>query len=146
MTHAKVVCPCQTWEQNYWFVTSHGNMAPQITQQLREWIIFWQYEEYKTASEISSLVGCTKKTIFNILHLYWDFRQGVNNPYKCQCGCPCVVNTGNMNYISSTLEANPTLYIDEIQQRLLKAQDCNVSIATICCTVRRLVLTHKKVA
>ena len=51
-----------------------------------------------------------------------------------------------MNYISSILEANPTLYIDEIQQRLLKAQDCNVSIATICCAVRRLVLTHKKVA
>ena len=51
-----------------------------------------------------------------------------------------------MNYILSILEANPTLYIGEIQQRLLEAQDCNVSIATICCAVRRLVLTHKKVA
>ena len=29
----KVVCLCQTCEQNR-FVTSHGNMAPQITQQL----------------------------------------------------------------------------------------------------------------
>ena len=49
-----------------------------------------------------------------------------------------------MNYILSILEANPTLYIGEIQQRLLEAQDCNVSIATICCAVRRLVLPIKR--
>ena len=101
-------------------------MAPQITQQLHEQIIFWQYQEYKTVSKISSLIGCTEKTVLNILHLYRNFGQ-VNNLYKHERGRPRVINTGDMNYISSILEANPTLYVDEIQQRLFEARDCKSS-------------------
>ena len=50
-----------------------------------------------------------------------------------------------INYISSLLEANPVLYLDEIQDNLC-ALDINVSLATISRALRRLALTHKHVA
>lgn len=120
-------------------------MAPQISQQLRERIVFWRYQQLKTASQIAELTGCSEQTVFNILCFYRDFGQ-VNNPYKRQKGLPRTLNPGDLNYISSILEANPTLYLDEIQQRLFEARDCDVSIAAICRAVGRLELTHKKVA
>ena len=49
-----------------------------------------------------------------------------------------------MNYISSILEANPGLYVDEIQQHLFEARD--VSIGTICQALQRLEVSNKKVA
>jgi hypothetical protein len=51
-----------------------------------------------------------------------------------------------MNYIYSILEANPGLYVDEIQQRLFEARDVDISIATISRALRRLAVLHKKVA
>jgi hypothetical protein len=51
-----------------------------------------------------------------------------------------------MNYIYSIPEANPGLYVDEIQQKLFEAQDVNVSIATISHAIKQLAVSHKKVA
>ncbi|KAI9457789.1 hypothetical protein BJY52DRAFT_1093610, partial [Lactarius psammicola] len=97
-------------------------MAPQISQQLRERIVFWRYKQQKKAPEIALLAGCAESTVYNILHLYCDFGQ-VTNPYCHPCGRPHTLNQGNMNYIHSILEANPTLYVDEIQHKLLVTQD-----------------------
>ncbi|KAH7903724.1 hypothetical protein BJ138DRAFT_974977, partial [Hygrophoropsis aurantiaca] len=44
------------------------------------------------------------------------------------------------------LDANPSLYLDELQDQLLQARNVNVSIATICRSLRRLSLTRKHVA
>ena len=49
-------------------------------------------------------------------------------------------------YISSILEANPTLYLDEIQQQLLEVRDVQVSLATLSRTFCRLQLTHKQLS
>ena len=49
-----------------------------------------------------------------------------------------------MGYIHSILEANPGLYIDEIQERLFDARDVDVSIATICRALKSLAISHKK--
>ena len=51
-----------------------------------------------------------------------------------------------MTYISSILDANPTLYVDEIQEQLLHARDVEVSIATISHAMRRLAMSHKWIA
>lgn len=51
-----------------------------------------------------------------------------------------------MNYIYSILEANPGLYVDEIQQWLFEARDVDISIATISRALQRLAISHKKVA
>jgi transposase len=120
-------------------------MAPQISQQLRERIVFWRYSEHKKAPEIASLAGCVESTVYEILRLYRDFGQ-VTNPYIRSRGRPRTLDQGDMNYIHSILEANPTLYVDEIQQRLFVTRDVEVSITTVCRALRRLSVVHKRVA
>ncbi|KIJ61115.1 hypothetical protein HYDPIDRAFT_64910, partial [Hydnomerulius pinastri MD-312] len=52
----------------------------------------------------------------------------------------------DITYLSSLLDANPSLYLDELQERLLEARQVDVSIATICRALRSLALTRKHVA
>ena len=89
-------------------------MAPQIFQQLQERMVVWQYDEHKKAPEIALLANYSESTVYQILCLHHDFGQ-VNNPYCCQQGQPCTLEQGDMHYIYFILEANPTLYVDEIQ-------------------------------
>ncbi|KAI9059852.1 hypothetical protein FKP32DRAFT_1527376, partial [Trametes sanguinea] len=44
------------------------------------------------------------------------------------------------------LQANPTLYLDELQTQLSEARGVDVSIATISRTLHRIALTHKTVS
>ena len=48
-----------------------------------------------------------------------------------------------MSYIYSILEANPGLYVDEIQQKLFESRDVDVSIATISHAIKRLAVSNK---
>ena len=95
-------------------------MAPQITSQIRERIVFWRYDQQKKVPEIAVLADCSESAIYEILRIYRDFGV-VNNPFCHQRGHPRALNQGDMTYISSILDANPTLYVDEIQERLLHA-------------------------
>ena len=52
----------------------------------------------------------------------------------------------DVNYIYSLLTANPTLYLDELQDQLYAVRNIHVSIATICRALRRLAITHKTVS
>ncbi|TBU25374.1 hypothetical protein BD311DRAFT_628592, partial [Dichomitus squalens] len=52
----------------------------------------------------------------------------------------------DISYISSILQANSTLYLDEIQERLLETRGVDVSVATLSRTIRRLDLTSKRIA
>jgi hypothetical protein len=51
-----------------------------------------------------------------------------------------------VTYISSLLDANPTLYLDELQIKLAEIHDVDVSIATLSRAVWHLAITHKKVS
>ncbi|KAG1813516.1 uncharacterized protein BJ212DRAFT_1275069, partial [Suillus subaureus] len=42
------------------------------------------------------------------------------------------------------LDSNPSLFLDEIQEQLLEAQNVEVSIATLSRSLRRLAVTHKR--
>ncbi|KAG2131761.1 hypothetical protein DEU56DRAFT_718455, partial [Suillus clintonianus] len=42
------------------------------------------------------------------------------------------------------LDANPSLFLDEIQEQLLEARNVEVSIATLSCSLRRLAIMHKQ--
>lgn len=126
-------------------VTFISAMAPQITPQLRERMVFWRYEQHKKASEIAVLTGCAESTVYEILRLHRDFGT-TTNPFRCQHGHPRVLDLADNNYIYSILKANPCLYVDEIQQRLFEVRNVEVSIATVCRVIWRLAITHKHVA
>ncbi|KAF8227030.1 hypothetical protein L208DRAFT_1298616, partial [Tricholoma matsutake] len=50
------------------------------------------------------------------------------------------------SYISSLMDANPVIYLDEIQDKLSETHNIDVSISTIYRTLLRLAITHKQVA
>lgn len=103
------------------------------------------YEQQKKPPEIALLAGCSETTVYDILSLHRDFGQVVN-PHHHPHGRPRTLNQGDMNYIYSILEANPTLYLDEIQHRLSETRDVDVSIATVCRALRQLAMAHKHIA
>lgn len=89
-----------------------------------------KFKQHKGAPEIAMLASCSKRTVYSILALYHKYGQ-VNNPHACPCGCPHILDIGVLNYISSLLDANPTLYLDEIQEKLLEIHNIEVHISTI---------------
>jgi transposase len=67
----------------------------------------------------------------------------VNNPYSHQTGCPSYLNPGDLEFLEAVITANPSFYLDGIQQKLAAMQDVHVSIATVSQALVSLNLTHK---
>ncbi|KAL6303948.1 hypothetical protein BKA93DRAFT_720621, partial [Sparassis latifolia] len=91
--------------------------APRLSQQLKERIVFWREVEHHEIQDIVELAGCKERAIYNVLRTYHEFGT-VQNLMVCARGRPRLLKTGDMNYLSSLLHANPMLYLDEIQEQL----------------------------
>jgi hypothetical protein len=53
---------------------------------------------------------------------------------------------GDINYITSLIEARPKIFLDEVQEKLSHHCGQEVSISTLSRTLHRIQITHKKVA
>ncbi|KAF6752739.1 hypothetical protein DFP72DRAFT_849522 [Ephemerocybe angulata] len=95
--------------------------------------------------DIAILAGCTKRTAFNVLACHREYGQ-TNNPFARERGRRRILNMGDITYLQSLLQADPALYLDELQEKLCEACDVEVSIATIFCTLRTCNLTQKQLA
>jgi transposase len=120
-------------------------MAPHLSNELRERIVIWRYQQNKKAAEIAELASCSLTTVYDVLRLHRDFGQ-VSNPFARQRGRPRTLDRGDEIYIESVLEANPALYVDEIQQRLFEVRNVDVSIATVSRAIRRMAISHKTIS
>ena len=56
----------------------------------------------------------------------------MQNPLARLHGGPRSLDTGDITYLTSLLNANPSLYLDELQDSLWQNRHVMVSIATIC--------------
>jgi len=84
-----------------------------LSQEIRKQVIVLRYEQRRTAQEIADIVGCNERTVYNILRLYRDFGQ-VNDPFASRSkGRPRTLGQGDLTYITSVLDANPSLYLNE---------------------------------
>jgi transposase len=120
-------------------------MAPHLSREMRERIIVWHYELHKSPPEIAQLASCSVRTVYNVLSLHRDF-DTVDNPFAQPCGRSRALDTGDMTYIASLLDARPKMYLDELQSELALHRDLDVSLTTISRALRRLAINHKKVA
>jgi hypothetical protein len=59
----------------------------------------------------------------------------VKNPFSSGTGRPSQIEEGDISYLHALLEANPALYLDELQTRMLSVRNINLSIATILCNL-----------
>jgi len=51
----------------------------------------------------------------------------------------------DIKFIEALVDANPLMYLDEMQQKLQDICETDVSIVTISCSLRRINLTQKTV-
>jgi len=69
--------------------------------------------------EITGLVGCSVQTVYSILSYHCDYNT-LRDPSTCRLhGAKHSLNMGDMNYISSLIDPQPKIYLDEIQDELL---------------------------
>lgn len=120
-------------------------MAPHTTTEMRERMVVWRTELGKSTVEIAELAGCSERTVREVLRLHRE-TGNVQNTFAQSRGGPRSLDQGDMTYISSLLDANPTMYLDELQIKLAETRHVDVSIATLSRALRRLAITHKKVS
>ena len=120
-------------------------MAPFTTLEMREAMVRWRFEEHMTALQISILAGCSERTVYEVLRLHRDYGQ-VTNPFTRSRGRPRVLENGDVEYIYALLQANPALYLDELQEQLFSVRDKDVSLASLSRAIRRLAMTHKRIS
>ena len=109
-------------------------MAPLTSNEMREKMVIWQFKEHKTAAEIARLASCSESTVYDVLRLHREYGQ-VTNPYAHPRGHPRILQMADIEYIHSLVLANPSLYLDELQEQLLSVRDVDVSLSTISCTI-----------
>jgi len=108
-------------------------------------MVAWHSELGKSDTEITALANCSERTVCEVLRLHHTFGVVHNLFAQPRGGCHSLT-TGDLNFISSLLVANPCLYLDELQDQLATDRDTHVSILTVSCAVRSLALSHKHVS
>jgi transposase len=120
-------------------------MVPHTTNEMREYMVAWHPELGKSDIEIAALANCSECTVCEVIQLHHTFGV-VHNLFAQPCGGHRSLTTGDLNFISSLLVANPCLYLDKLQDQLATDQDTHVSISTVSCAVRSLALSRKHVS
>lgn len=120
-------------------------MAPHLSTEMRSNVVIWRFHQQRPVADIAQLAHCTETTIYRILRYHRQYGQ-ISNPFARTRGRPRLLSTADLTYLQSVLVANPSLYLDELQEKLLLARNCDISIATISRALRGLALSHKKIA
>lgn len=104
----------------------------------------WYFKDGMTMEQIKNLAGCSVGTVYNVINNVRNFGT-VYSPLNQPPGRPPSLTNENIAFIEALLEADPSMYLDEIQQKLRDICDCDVSIATISRALHRVQLTRKTV-
>ncbi|KAH6906353.1 hypothetical protein BKA70DRAFT_1047877, partial [Coprinopsis sp. MPI-PUGE-AT-0042] len=92
---------------------------PRISDDMRRRIVRWRIEFGLSIEEVATLAGCKPRAVKYILSNFYHF-QDVRNPFKRQPGRPRNLTSADINYITAVIDANPKIYLDELQARLLR--------------------------
>jgi transposase len=105
-------------------------MPAATSTDLHERIIHWFYDLELPVEEVILLSGRSRSTIYAILQLYKRYGE-VTNPLANRTGRRRVLDPNDLQYIQGILEARPTSYLDEIQEKLFQNCEILVSLATL---------------
>jgi transposase len=106
------------------------SMPAQLSEDLKRRIVKWYFEDGLTYQDIRDQGNVSLGLISNTIRNYCAFDQ-VNNPFRRCTGQPSYLNSEDMAFIESTLVANPSIYLNELQKRLYDTRNLEVSIATL---------------
>jgi transposase len=106
-------------------------MPPPLSVDLKDRIVKWYFEDGLTYQDICNQgrvsLGFVSKTIRN----FRDLNGQNNNPLRRYMGRPSYLDDEDIAFIESTLKANPSIYLDELQKKLHDTRSIQVSIATL---------------
>ncbi|RDX47810.1 hypothetical protein OH76DRAFT_1316456, partial [Lentinus brumalis] len=93
---------------------------PHLQQQLRERIVHWRYNDHISVADIAQLAGCGTTAVYDVLQRFretGDVQPGVSP------GRPRTLSGEDVAFISTLIEDNPVVYLDEIQEELEETRD-----------------------
>lgn len=120
-------------------------MAPSLSKDLRDRVVQWRIQNNWSYRKLADMAGCSIGTIANIL-MYHRVYGTSTNPYRKRTGRPRLLDHDDCAYIDTLLNRDPTIYLDEIQDKLVEDRDTDVSIASIQRAIERLDFTRKVVS
>ncbi len=121
-------------------------MAPHISNELQELIVYWRFTLDMKVSDITTLSRKSERQVYDVLYHFQEYGTLRNPLTLSHEGAKPILDKGDLDYIISILEANPVLHADEIQEKLFDYRHVDVSLPTISRALRNLSLTHKKVS
>jgi transposase len=119
-------------------------MPPALSIDIKKRIVELRYEGLAMrdiATQMKVSVGGVHKT----LRTYEECGEYLD-PSKRKTGRPQILDDDDAWYLKSLLESNPTLYLDEIREKLETVRNVSVSMATISCFLRSRDFTWKTVS
>lgn len=120
-------------------------MPRHLSDEMRECIVSWRNNNGISARIIANLVRCSVRAVHNIVAVHRGYGQ-VRQTYMMPHGRPRKIETADLDYMVSLLQAEPAMYLDELQTHLSAYRQLDVSIASISRTLRRIALSHKAIA
>ena len=88
-----------------------------LSKDLKDRIVRWYYEDQDTMAEIAARARCAIGTVSNVLRVYREYGK-VQDPFRQYTGRPSKLSEADLKFLDTIVVANPSLYLDEIQQRL----------------------------
>lgn len=103
-------------------------------------------ESRHSVSSICKLLNIKKTLVYKTLKWY-KLCSLPYSPYAGKrTGRPSILSNDDVDFVDKILEADGTLYLDNIQSQLLAERQVAVSIPTIHCTLVNLYITRKRVS
>lgn len=95
--------------------------------------------------KICRLLGIKKTLVYKTLNFYRSFGT-IENPSRHTRARNRALSPANIEFLIDLLQSKPTIYLDEIQDELLRHQGCCISIPTLFRTLQRLNFSRKRVS
>lgn len=116
-----------------------------ISRDLKDRIPVLFFQQGLTVQQICTVLGVKKTLVYNTLDCHT--RHGtVYNPLANRSGRTRLLNSTDIKFILALVEQCHTIYIDEIQEKLLSQRGVSVSVTTLLRTMRRLEFSRKCVS
>jgi transposase len=115
-----------------------------ISRDLKDRIPVLFFEKNLSVPQICNVLGVKKTMVYNCLDYHTVYGTSYD-PNANHSGRPRILDSTDLKFILALIQCH-TIYIDEIQEKLLTQRNVSVSITTLLRTMRRLELTRKCVS
>ena len=87
-------------------------MAPHISLELRECIIYWRHELNLPISEIVHLSKRSERAVYTVLQYHRDHHHQPTNPFARPRGRKCVLEREDLEYLDGLLSDRKSVNIE----------------------------------